>query len=207
VNLSRTLLFLAAGAALLPAAGLESWHAFDVVPYGGGKLELTVHSQIRTRSRFHEIGMFRFGPIARYSLHPNVRLMGGYYYRDVEDADVGWGDSHRFFFGLENPFRRGRLNVQSRVLGERYFGASCAPYNRFRHRLLAGVGTKTQPFGAVEYYLLAQGLQAIRYVGGVQRRMQHGVRFDLAYYYDRYYIGASRQALVTSLRFDLARGR
>lgn len=207
MSFPRTLLFLAAGAALLPAADFESWHAFDLVPYGGGKLELTIHSQIRTRSRFHELSQFRFGPIARYSLHPNVRLVAGYYYRDVEDARVDWSDSHRLFFGMENPFRGERWSVTSRTYVERYFGATTAPYSRFRHRLLAGVGAKTQPYGAVEYFLVAQGLQAIRYVGGVQRRMQHGVRFDLAYYFDRYYIGANRQALVTSLRFDLARDR
>ena len=90
---------------------------------------------------------------------------------------------------------------------ERYFGAPSAPYSRFRHRLLVGVATKTQPYGAVEYFLVAQGLQAIRYVAGVQRPVRQGVRLDIAYYYDRYYIGASRQALVTSLRFDLSRGR
>lgn len=207
MSLPRAFLFLAAGVVLLPAADFESWHAFDLVPYGGGRLELTLHSQIRTRSRFHQLSQFRFGPIARYSLHPNLRLVAGYYYRDVEDARVDWSDSHRLFFGMENPFRRGRLNAQSRTFMERYFGAPSAPYHRFRHRLMAGVGTKTQPYGAVEYFLVAQGLQAIRYVAGVQRRMRQGVRFDVAYYYDRYYIGASRQALVTSLRFDLAHGR
>jgi hypothetical protein len=207
MSLPRAVLLLAAGAAFAPAADFESWHAFDLVPYGGGNLELTLHSQFRTRSRFHELFQFRFGPIARYTVHPHVRLVAGYYYRNDADPDVDWRDSHRVFFGLENPFRGGRWNVTSRAYLERYFGANIAPYSRFRHRLLVGAGARTQPFGAVEYFLLAQGLQAIRYAGGVQRGMQHGVRFDVAYYYDRYYIGTSRQALVTSLRFDLTRGR
>jgi hypothetical protein len=207
VSFPRTVLLLAAGAALLPATDFETWHNFDLVPYGGGKLELTLHSQFRTRSRFHQLSQFRFGPIAHYAVHPNVRLVAGYYYRNDADAVVDWRDSHRVFFGMENPFRGEHWNVTSRTYLERYFGANSAPYNRFRHRLMIGVGTRTQPYGAVEYFLVAQGLQAIRYIAGVQRRMRQGVRFDVAYYYDRYYIGASRQALVTSLRFDLAHDR
>lgn len=70
---ARLTLVLAAGAPSLAAAGFESWHAFDLVSYGRGRLELTLHTQVRTRSRFHELSQFRFGPIARYSLHPNLR--------------------------------------------------------------------------------------------------------------------------------------
>ena len=166
-----------------------------------------MHSQIRTRSRLQELSQFRFGPIARYTAHPHVRLVAGYYYRDVEDARVNWNDSHRVFFGMENSLRVGRANLVSRTYGERFFGDSSASYGRFRHRLLAGYGTRTQPYAAVEYFLVAKGLQAIRYAGGIQRRLDHGIRFDVAYYYDRYYIGSSRQALVTSLRFNLVRDR
>lgn len=201
MKLLRPFLFWAACATALPAADFESWHAFDFVPLARKWFDLTIHTQLRTRSRFHEISQFRFGPIARYTVHPNIRLAGGYYYRDQEDSREDWSDSHRVFFGIENPFSRGRIGFQSRTYLERFFGGSGGTYNRFRHRLRAGYAGKVEPYAAAEYFLVAQGLQMVRYMAGIQRRLPHGARLDVAYYYDNYHLGRDRQVLVTSIRF------
>jgi predicted porin len=207
VKILRALILLIVLIATLPAADFESWHSFDFVPVASEKFELTIHTQLRTRSRFQELSQFRFGPIARYSLHPNVRVAGGYYYRDLEDVGRDWSDSHRVFVGIENPFSRGRVNIQSRAYLEHYFGATVSPYNRFRHRFRVEWSRKVEPYAAAEYFVVAEGLQAVRYMAGIQRRLSHGARLDIAYYYDDFHLGTDRQALVTSLRFDFGRDR
>lgn len=205
--LARAIFLLSAACTALAAADFESRHSFEFVAVQDRKFDFTVHTQFRTRSRFGQISQVRFGPLLRLGIAPHIRLAGGYYYRDLHDAGRAWKDTHRVFFGVENPFQIGRLGLDSRASLERYFGAETPPYNRFRHRLRATWEKAVAPYAFVEYYLLASGYQGARYAAGVERALGGEVRLELAYYFDNYRRETDRHSLVTALRFELSRAR
>ncbi len=209
MNFLRAGLLLALSAGGVPAADFESWHNFEVSTHLGERTELLLHSQLRTHSRFTGIGQFRVGPVVYHSLQPHLRLIGGYYYRDVESSRTDWHNYHRIFAGMENPFalRKGKISLEFRTLAEHCHGWTSAPYNRLRQRVLVRWNRRVSPYWAVEPLVRSDGLQIMRYSTGVQRRLTARTRLEVSYYYEDDKITPDRHILVTGLRFDLGKPR
>ncbi len=201
----RAGLLLAVCAAGATAADFQSWHSFDFASYLSGRTELVVHSQVRTHSRFTGLNQFRIGPVLNYAARPRLRLVAGYYYRDVESSGSDWQIYHRIFAGMENPIIDGRIGVQSRTYLEHCYGSASTPFNRLRQRMLVRWNRGVSPYAAVEGFFRSAGVQLVRYAAGVQRRLSGPVRLDITYYYEDDKTGADRHVITTGLRFDLGR--
>lgn len=189
------------------ATELYSWHAFDAVVVSGGKLQVTLHSRIRTRDHFTQIQQVRGGPVVRLGLKPGFALLGGYYYQPGQNAVREWGHGHRVFGGFEVATKLRAVVISTRVIAERHQFSHSPGYGRYRTptRFLwerRGVA----PFYQVELLAVKQGFHSFRNMGGVRWQVSPRVTAELSYCYDirRTVWGGDRQAIVTSLRFHKA---
>jgi hypothetical protein len=124
------LILLSAEAGL--ATEFYSWHVLDDALIATKRLEVILHSRMRTRQEFHSLQQVRFGPIVRASLHPRVIGFAGYYYQPAHEPGGPWDSGHRAFVGIELPFRKGTTSVTQRVAFERHIGTGRPNYNRYR---------------------------------------------------------------------------
>lgn len=203
----RAGLLLALSAGGVPAADFESWHSFDFSTYITSRTEVVAHSQLRTHSRFTGLNQFRIGPVLNYAARPRLRLVVGYYYRDVESSGDRWNNYHRIFAGMENPILSRRVGMQSRTYLEHCYGHTSTPYNRWRQRMLVRWNRKVSPYAAVETFVRSNGVQMVRYSTGAQRRVSAQTSLEVSYCYEDDKTGRDRHVLVTGLRFELGEPR
>ena len=100
----RPIGFVLCAAAAYPlwGADVETQHALDVTLQVRPKLELILHSRIRTQPGGLGFYQFRAGPIVSWDATPRITLLSGYYYAQQErkiDSDFIGG--HRLFGGAE----------------------------------------------------------------------------------------------------------
>ncbi len=120
-TLQRILLFLwlaSEGSQL--CAQTETQHALDLSVRLRQRLDLVLHSRIRTqpgRLGFYQI---RSGPILEYSA-AGVKWIGGYYYTQQESSEEDFIGGHRFFGGAEGRlWNVRRASGDLRMLAERF---------------------------------------------------------------------------------------
>ena len=106
---------------------------------------------------------------------------------------------------MEAPIYRGKLNVSTRVLVERFIGDIVPDFTRFREYIRVSAGRKVAPYALVESFQTPRGLAIMRGQGGVRWRMSPRTSLDVSYVHDsshRWY-GPNRQAVATTLHFQL----
>ena len=100
----RLIAFVLSAAAVYPlwAADVETQHAFDVTLPLKPKLELILHSRVRTQPGGLGFYQARAGPIVSWDAAPRMTLLSGYYYaRQERKIDNDFIGGHRLFGGAE----------------------------------------------------------------------------------------------------------
>jgi len=118
------------------AADLETQHAVDVTLPLKPKLELILHSRIRTQPGGLGLYQVRAGPIFSWKASGRVALLVGYYYAQQErKADRDFIAGHRLFSGAEVAVAGNRrLAFDQRALVERLLSDATPDFNRYRFR-------------------------------------------------------------------------
>ena len=129
-------IFCAAAAYSLRAADVETQHALDATLPVRPKIELILHSRIRTQPGGLGFYQFRAGPIVAWDATPRITLLIGYYYAQQErkiDSDFIGG--HRLFGGAELAVAETRRwTFDQRILTERLLSDAAPDVNRYRLR-------------------------------------------------------------------------
>jgi hypothetical protein len=201
----KRLFLVALFTAAVRADDVETWNTLDASLLRRGALDLTLHSQFRTRGGLSDFYQFRVGPQARVQVLPRLNLGGGYWYREGQSAPGRWDDQQRVFGGGELTFVSSRADFRARTYVERFFGGSVPGFTRYRQRaIVAATEGRVSPFCSIEFFFLQSGWANTRPGGGVRTRISPHVRLELAYYYDkpRTHIVPARHILFTGLQLE-----
>lgn len=185
----------------LPAADLETQHAFEAGFTPHPRFHLTLHSRLRTQQQDLGFYQVRAGPVAEFVVTPRFSLVGGYYFARQEGSPGRWREVHRPFAGVEATLlqRYGTWDVRS--LMERF--ASTGPdFTRWRNRVLWLADRKHDPYAATEVFVDAQGFRSLRLSGGVRWRLTPAIVMDTGYFYEfrRAALDRDRQMFLTTLQ-------
>jgi hypothetical protein len=199
---------LAAALFALPADAateLFSWHTFDVRAMAVGKLEITVHSRLRTRHEASHLDQVRGGPLVRWAATKRLTLLGGFYHQPTQVSKDHWFKGQRLIAGVESPlYHRPGHAVAGRFLAEHFAGTGRPDYTRYRASLRWTVGRgRVRPFVQNETFAAWPGFHSSRQSGGASIRLSEEMSMDVSYLYDirRAFWGGDRQAIVTSVRW------
>jgi hypothetical protein len=146
----------------------------------------------------------RTGPILRVYVKPKTALVGAYYYRREQNRlEPGWGDSHRFFGGIENykflgeAGSRKSVLLETRFLAEHLFGGPAGTltnYTRLRHRNRVSFREwKVSPLLGYEALTFTNGFWAHRPHGGIRWKASNRFVVDAGYLWDGRSPRAGRQ--------------
>jgi hypothetical protein len=189
-----------------PGADLETQHVFDFDLRLTPRLELTLHSRVRTQPRGLDFYQARAGPVLYWSAASRVTLIGGYYYAQQERmADRDFIAGHRFFGGGEvRVAGTRRVALGQRVLAERFLSAYSPDFTRYRARTQLTAAARVQPYLGHEIFFDAKGWRSGRTSSGVRWSPGRNVRVDLGYIYEhrRQDIGRDRHLWVTSVGYE-----
>lgn len=183
------------------AQPFETWHTTDVSYLRGSKM-FTLHTQLRTASRFRDVYHGRIGPWFQL-LHRGVTFGAAYYYQHNGVDGREPEDSHRPFAWVDFPLNKGRHRVANRAMYERFFGSSRPAFNRYRYQVrYQREGTWT-PVLSAESFVDRHGIFAWRYSGAIRHPLNKNSELDVGYFYDqrRRNVGGPRHVLFTNLRF------
>jgi hypothetical protein len=174
---------------------MQMWHWWTNEIDLSRKVSLVIHGQFRSVRPMGEFLQGRTGPIVRYYIAPKTALVGGYFYRrEPNRQSEGWGDSHRYFGGiedykfLEKAGRAPATLLETRFLVERFAGGpegTLTDYTRFRYRnRLSFREWKVSPLVGYEAFFFTNELWAHRPHGGIRWRASDKVMLDAGYYWD-----------------------
>jgi len=197
--------FCAAAVYPLWAADVETQHALDVTLPVRPKLELILHSRIRTQPGGLGFYQFRAGPIVSWDATPRITLLSGYYYAQQErkiDSDFIGG--HRLFGGAEIAVAETRRwALDTRFLTERLLSDAAPDFNRYRLRSRLSAKGSLAPYTSHEFFFDAQGWRSNRHSAGVRWSPLPAIQIDLGYLYEhrRAGVGPARHMWLTSIHF------
>ena len=135
----RSLLLMAGILALVqapaPAAETWSWNTANFSVLKTSRWQASILTSGRTGHGLGTPRQERAGSIAKLRIAPRLTALGGYYYyRDSDDAHH-WRTTQRAFAGVEAPvFKHGRMEVETRLVAERYLPDYKADFTRVRPR-------------------------------------------------------------------------
>lgn len=189
------LLILLMGPVVGRAEDMQMWHWWTNEIDLSRRFSLVLHGQFRTIRPLGEFRQGRTGPILRFYVAPKTALVAGYFYRlEPNRIRDGWGDSHRFFAGLENykfldpGGKVPALLLETRFLTERFAGGpegTLTDYTRFRHRhRLSFREWRVSPLVGYEIFTFTDGYWGQRPHGGVRWRANDKVMLDVGYNWD-----------------------
>ena len=205
----RLALPILACVAVSPASELYSWHSFDAFVRVNERVELVLHSRIRSRDSFSDLQQLRAGPVARIRVRKRLIWYSGYYFQPGDNGDKIWGTGHRVFSGIEVPVERGRVGLTLRVAAERNFHSLDEDYNRYRTYTRLTWRRRLTPFLQNEWFTVNSGFQSLRNGAGVQFSLGSRTTVEVGYLYDfrRQVWGGARQAIFTSVRLRPESGK
>ena len=194
------------------AEDVQIWHwstnEFALSP----KFTAVLHGQLRTPRPLGEFLQARTGPIIRYYIAPKTSVAAGYYYRrEPNRQSEGWGDSHRYFGGIEDYRFFDEAGIlpasllETRTLVEYLHGApegSLTNYTRIRHRNRFSFREWTvSPLFGYEIFFFKDALWGPRPHAGVRWRMNSKMMLDVAYMWDarQERAGARKHLIFTNL--------
>ncbi|MFN0171797.1 MAG: DUF2490 domain-containing protein [Bryobacteraceae bacterium] len=203
---ARTGLFLALLLAWpADSSDVETQHALDVTLPVKPKLELILHTRVRTQPGGLGFYQGRAGPVLDWAATDRIDLLGGYYYAQQQrKADRDFVGGHRFFGGAEVAvagYRR--LAFHQRLLAERFLSDAAPDFSRYRFRSRLSVQAPVAPYTSHEFFLDAQGWRSTRHSMGIRWSPIPGVQIDLGYLFEnrRPDVGRDRHLWLTSLHF------
>lgn len=189
----------------LGAASVETQHALDVTLPLYPRLELLLHSRIRTQPGGLGFYQVRAGPILSWDATRRIALLGGYYYAQQErriDRDFIGG--HRFFGGAEFAVvETRRFSLDQRVLIERFLSDAAPDFNRYRLRSRLSANGVVAPYTSHEFFFDALGWRSNRHSAGIRWSPLPALQIDLGYLYEhrRPEVGPARHMWLTSIHF------
>jgi hypothetical protein len=199
------LVLFAAAAYPLWAADVETQHAFDVTLPLKPKLELTIHSRVRSQPGGLGFYQVRTGPVASWDAFPRMTLLSGYYYaRQERKIDNDFIGGHRLFGGAEIAVvDTARFSIDQRLLAERFLSDATADFNRYRFRSRLGAKGSLAPYTSHEFLFDAQGWRSNRHSAGIRWSALPAVQIDLGYLYEhrRADVGPGRHMWLTSFHW------
>jgi hypothetical protein len=202
------LLVLALSAAVahpLWGSDVETQHAFDVTLPLKPRLELIVHSRVRTQPGGLGFYQVRAGPTLSWDATGRISLLGGYYYTQQErKIDNDFIGGHRLFGGAELALMNTRrLSVDQRFVTERFFSDTADDFNRYRLRSRLSTKSSVAPYTTHEFFFDAQGWRSNRHSVGVRWSLLPALQIDLGYLYEhrRTGVGPNRHVWLTSLHW------
>jgi hypothetical protein len=194
------------------AEDVQMWHWWTNEVDLSRRFSLVLHGQFRTVRPLGEFLQGRTGPILRFYVLRKTALVGGYFYRrEPNRLSPGWGDSHRYFAGIENyKFIDGTgglapVLLETRFLTERFQGGPAGTltnYTRLRYRnRLSFREWKVSPLLGYEVFTFADSFWGQRPHAGIRWRANPKVMVDVGYYWDGRAprAGAQRHLLFTNL--------
>lgn len=201
----RSALLFAAAAATLAAQPFEAWNAFELPLVDVGRFSSLFTTQLRTRSRFHDMYQSRFGGVARVRLTNGFNIVSGFLYTMVESSNRDrWDDQHRAWGGLERSLRAGTGALNFRGIYERHFGGVSGVDNRTRwlarYNRPAGKGILASV--ASELFTDNHGYMAERLTASIILPVSHGWTAEMGYVWDARLERACgvRQVVTTTFR-------
>lgn len=197
----------AAGAPL--RAQTETQHAFDASLRLRPRLDLVLHSRIRTQPGSLGLYQVRAGPILEYSA-AGLKWIGGYYYARQENSDEDFIGGHRYFGGAEGRlWNRGRISGDLRILAERFAPDRARDFARYRVRTRLSGRKAVAPYGSVEVFFDAGGWRSTRYAAGVRAGNGSRISFDFGYFAEprRRDVGPLRHMFLTGLHWNFGTRR
>ena len=206
--LSRRLLAIVLFVAMvfpLGAASVETQHALDATLPLNPRLELLLHSRIRTQPGGLGFYQVRAGPILSWDATKRIALLGGYYYAQQErriDRDFIGG--HRFFGGAEFAVvEKRRVSFDQRVLVERFQPDAAPDFSRYRLRSRLSAKGAVAPYTSNEFFFDALGWRSNRYSLGIRWSQFKALQIDLGYFYEhrRLEVGPARHMWLTSIHW------
>jgi len=189
----------------LGAASVETQHALDFNLPLSPRLELLLHSRIRTQPGGLGYYQMRGGPILSWDATPRIVLLGGYYYAQQErriDRDFIGG--HRFFGGPEFAvLATRRFSLDQRVLIERFLSNATPDFNRYRLRSRLSAKGVVAPYTSHEFFFDGLGWRSNRHSAGIRWSPLPALQLDFGYLYEhrRPEVGPARHMWLTSIHF------
>jgi hypothetical protein len=203
----KGILLLAALMLNVPARAdvMETQHLFEASGPLGRRGDVTLHSRFRTRPNSLGFYQGRVGPILSVKVWKQVSLIAGYYYQQQQsEADGEFSPGHRLFGGAELDVWASRtVELDTRVLAERFALEDTPNYNRYRWRFRAGARGRFAPYTSNEVFWDADGWRGNRISGGVRWSFRKAWQVDFGYFYEhrRDDVGANRQMWITGLHW------
>jgi hypothetical protein len=221
----RPIVFVLSMAAVYPlwAADIETQHAFDVTLPLKPRLELILHSRIRTQAGGLGFYQTRAGPIVSWDVTPRISLLSGYYYaRQERKVDNDFVGGHRLFGGAEIAVvETRRLSIDQRLLAERFLSDATDDFDRYRSRTRLSAKGSIAPYTSHEFFFDARGWRTIapytshefffdargwrsnRHSTGIRWSALPAVQIDLGYLYEhrRAGVGPDRHMWLTSIHW------
>ncbi|MBI5083172.1 MAG: DUF2490 domain-containing protein [Acidobacteria bacterium] len=203
----RPFVFVLCVAAVYPlaAADAETQHAFDATLLFKSRLQLILHTRIRTQPGGLGFYQARAGPIVSWDVTPRVSLLSGYYYaRQERKVDNDFIGGHRLFGGSEIAVvETRRLSLDQRLLMERFLSDATDDFNRYRLRTRLSAKGTVAPYTSHEFFFDAHGWRGNRHSAGIRWSALPAVQFDLGYLYEhrRAGVGPDRHMWLTSIHW------
>lgn len=184
---------------------VETQHAYDVTLPLKPRVELILHSRVRTQPGGLGFYQVRAGPTVSWDAAPRISLLGGYYYAQQErKIDNDFIGGHRLFGGAELSLMDTRkLSVDQRFLTERFLSNAADDFNRYRLRSRLSAKSSVAPYTSHELFFDAQGWRSNRHSVGVRWRFLPALQVELAYLYEhrRTGVGPNRHVWFTSVHW------
>lgn len=194
----------------LPAlAQTETQHGFDASFRLRPRLDLVLHSRIRTQPGRLGLYQVRAGPILEYSA-AGLKWIGGYYYAQQENSDEDFIGGHRFFGGAEGRlWKEGMTSGDLRLLAERFELAQGRDFARYRARLRVSGRKAVALYGSVEALFDARGWRSTRHAVGVRAGNGSRISADFGYFVEprRSDVGPLRHMFLTGLHWNFGTRR
>jgi hypothetical protein len=202
---------IAAIACVLPLFSqvTETQHAAEATLSLSPKVDLILHTRVRTQPGGLGLYQGRLGPILEIDFAPRLSAIGGYYYTIQTDKEEDIRGTHRFFGGLKGTALETRwIEAELRSMIERFDGAGPG-FNRYRHRLRLSNPAKVSPYAGVEMFHGAEGWRSTRYSGGVRWQTSDRFEMDFGYFFEnrRNSLGPNRHMVSTSFHFRRRPGK
>ena len=189
----------------LLGADVETQHAFDVTLPLKPRLEIILHSRVRTQPGGLGLYQVRAGPIVSWDAAQRVSLLGGYYYAQQQrKIDNDFIAGHRLFGGTELAVAdTRRWSFDQRFLVERFLSDSADDFNRYRLRSRLSAKGSVAPYTSHEFFFDAQGWRSNRHSAGIRWSVLPALQVDLGYLYEhrRTGVGPDRHMWLTSIHW------
>lgn len=192
------------------AAQVETQHAFDVSVRVTARLDLVMHARMRTQPGGLGYYQGRGGPVLEYRLNGWFKAVGGYYYAQQESRFADFIGGHRWFGGGEGSIcSTASLQVNVRVLAERFALQQSRDFNRYRARVRLSGRRSVAPHASAENFFDARGWRSTRYAAGLRVGNGSPVSFDLGYFLEprRADLGGTRHMFMTSFQWNIGSKR